>query len=246
MLYIEKEKAEKAILDDIATIKRTSEWKNAKETDTIAIRSCFDQLPKDKIRRNLLKEQHYLCAYCMKRINDSSMTTSIEHWYPLSKNKEKALDYGNMIAVCKGGSSLQIEEGDNRRLCCDAAKGDDEITINPLNCSQMGKIKYTKDGKIYTGDLKLDKDINDVLKLNGIHNSDGSFKCDTSTGLVKGRRDAYRNSVLIIETLSKKGKLTVGMLNRKIEALYNVEMRDEFIGTTIFFLKKKIKSLKVQ
>jgi hypothetical protein len=51
---------------------------------------------------------------------------------------------------------------------------------------------------------------------------------------------------LIIETLSKRGKLTVCMLNRKIEAMSNEEMRDEFIGTTIFFLQKKVKSLETQ
>ena len=48
-------------------------------------------MPKDEIRKNLLEEQHYLCAYCMRRIEDNGRKTSIEHWYPLSQDKEKAL-----------------------------------------------------------------------------------------------------------------------------------------------------------
>lgn len=110
----------------------------------------------------------------------------------------------------------------------------------------MEKIKYRKDGYIYTDDKELDDNINDILKLNGIYNSDGTFKCDTSTGLVKGRRDAYKNSVVIEKILYKKGKLTSGIINRKIQNMMNKEVRDEFVGTTVFFLEKKMRSLEKQ
>lgn len=157
MIYIKKQKPDKEILDKIAEIKNSLEWKQSSDSDTKLIRQCFDKLPKEHIRKNLLQEQHYLCAYCMKRINDNPLHTTIEHWFPLSKDKERALDYNNMVGVCKGGSSVSITVGDKRELCCDAYKGDEEITINPLNRNHMKLIKYTKDGKIYTSDEKLDK-----------------------------------------------------------------------------------------
>lgn len=179
----------------------------------------------------------------MKRINDNPLDTTIEHWIPLSRNKERALDYNNMVGVCKGGASVKVADGDKRELCCDAHKGDEEITISPLNQEHMKMIKYTKDGKIYTSDTILDRDIQEKLRLNGIFNADGSFKCDTSTGLVKGRRDAYKRSVTIIKVLEKKGKLTSTGIRKQIDKIESEEMMEEFAGVTLFFLKKKCRML---
>ena len=75
---------------------------------------------------------------------------------------------------------------------------------------------------------------------------DGSFKCDTSTGLVKGRRDAYQKSIVMIHVLAKKGKLTSSALRKQIEKIEKEEMMVEFAGVVIFFLKKKCKTLEKQ
>ncbi len=243
MLYIRKQMPDRDILDKIAEAKNSSEWKMARCDDTKAIRQCFDSLPKEAIRKKILQEQHSLCAYCMKRIDDNPLHTTIEHWFPLSKDKERALDYNNMIGVCKGGSSVNLTDGSKRELCCDAYKGDTEITISPLKQEHMKLIKYTKDGKIYTSDSELDKDITEKLRLNGIFNSDGSFKCDTSTGLVKGRRDAYKKSVTIIEFLANKGKLTSAAIRKEIDNIEKKEVMEEYAGVVIFFLEKKYKML---
>ena len=87
------------VVDKINLIKRSDIWKNIPEGDTKAIRKQFESLPKDSVRYTLLKEQHGLCAYCMRRIHNDSSTT-IEHWAPLSKNKEQALQYSNFLGVC--------------------------------------------------------------------------------------------------------------------------------------------------
>ena len=61
----------------------------------------------------LLKEQGYLCAYCMKKITEK--TIHIEHWIPQRHPQEGyleysqedcdrfAIDYQNMLGVCPGG-----------------------------------------------------------------------------------------------------------------------------------------------
>ncbi len=243
MLYIEKQQPDKELLARIAEVKSSSEWKQVNDDDTKGIRECFDKLPKDVLRQSILKEQHHLCAYCMKRINDSPLHTTIEHWYPLSKDKNSALDYNNMIGVCRGGSDVCIAEGDKRELCCDAYKGDEIITLNPLNESHMKLIKYTSGGKIYTDNGILDEDINKRLRLNGIFNSDGSFKCDTSTGLVKGRKDAYERSQTIIKKLSNKDRLTSASVRKQIEDIKTQEKMEEFAGVVIFFLERKHRNL---
>ena len=107
MLYIKKMQPLPEVVDKINLIKRSDIWKNIPEGDTKAIRKQFESLPKDSVRYTLLKEQHGLCAYCMRRIHNDSSTT-IEHWAPLSKNKEQALQYSNFLGVCHGGRMNRI------------------------------------------------------------------------------------------------------------------------------------------
>lgn len=73
----------------------------------------------------------------------------------------------------------------------------------------MDKIAYKKDGTIYTNpeDEAMEKDMNEILHLNGIRNRDGSV-LDTSTEILKGRRDTYFRAQKMMEMLAKQGKCT--------------------------------------
>ncbi len=240
MMYIEKQRPDQLVLDKIAEIKRTDDWKRAGNTK--AVRKCFEQLPKSELRENMLRDQHYLCAYCMKRIENDSHTP-IEHWYPLSKDKEGALDYDNMLCVCKGGSDTELSVGEKRILCCDAHKGETEIKLSPFNRKYMEQIKYTRSGTIYTDDVDLDAEINVVLRLNGLLNAEGTLICDTTTCLVKGRRDAYEQYCTIVETLDRRGKLTSASVKKQIDEILLEKKRKEFAGVLVFFLLKKYRLL---
>ena len=56
---------------------------------------------KDDLRKMLLKEQGYLCAYCMRRIDIEHM--KIEHWFPENELSDiERLDYRNMLGSCEG------------------------------------------------------------------------------------------------------------------------------------------------
>lgn len=72
-----------------------------------------NRLPKNALNEQLLREQGYLCAYCMARITPENM--NVEHWQPRHPPSSKAedklrskelqmlsLDYKNMLAVCPG------------------------------------------------------------------------------------------------------------------------------------------------
>lgn len=70
MLYIQKKSPPQEMIRRVSQIKSSTDWKNISESDTQAIRRQFDLMPKDIIRQSLLEEQHYLCAYCMKKITN--------------------------------------------------------------------------------------------------------------------------------------------------------------------------------
>jgi uncharacterized protein (TIGR02646 family) len=114
---------------------------------------------KDNLRQTLLKEQGYICCYCMQRINMDKM--KIEHWHPQSKLPDKQLDYKNILGACMGN------EGQPEHLQhCDTQKGDKIITINPTNENCESFIKFSVSGKISSDNELVNKDLNETLNLN--------------------------------------------------------------------------------
>ena len=116
--------------------------------------------------------------------------------------------------------------------------------ISPLNKAQMDKIAYDSEGKIYTKpkDEDMERDINEVLLLNGIQKKDGTVR-DTSTELLKGRKDAYNRAKKMMAALNTKGKCTSATLKKIIDELYNREERDEFVGVQLYYFRKHYNSL---
>lgn len=242
MLYIAKEGLPDDINRKIIELRKSEEWKNINEDDTDAIRRVFDtEFPKNEVKEILLHEQHGICAYCMKRIRMDSHSR-VEHLVPLSKDKDKAIDYMNMLGVCDGGEKVTDSQG--HILCCDAHKKETEIELSPLNKVQMDKIAYDKDGRIFTEpkDVAMETAINDVLLLNGIQKKDGTVR-DTSTELLKGRRDAYDRARRMMNTLNAKGKCTSAVIKKLMEELYNSDEREEYVGVKLYYFRKKYNSL---
>lgn len=242
MLYIAKEGLPDDINRKIIELRKSEEWKNINEDDTDAIRRVFDtEFPKNEVKEILLHEQHGICAYCMKRIRMDSHSR-VEHLVPLSKDKDKAIDYLNMLGVCDGGEKVTDNQG--HILCCDAHKKETEIELSPLNKVQMDKIAYDKEGRIFTEpkDVAMETAINDVLLLNGIQKKDGTVR-DTSTELLKGRRDAYDRARRMMNTLNAKGKCTSAVIKKLMEELYNSDEREEYVGVKLYYFRKKYNSL---
>ena len=117
MIYIKKGPPPRQMAHMVSEIKSSQEWKKIKAGDTKAIREKFDQLPKEVIRERLLEEQHYLCAYCMRRIKNDGRNTTIEHWYPLSKDKERALDYGKKKDLSEPAPEMKIWKRTLKMFC---------------------------------------------------------------------------------------------------------------------------------
>ena len=98
--------------------------------------------------------------------------------------------------------------------------------------------------KIYTEpyDEDMERDINEVLLLNGIQKKDGTVR-DTSTELLKGRKDAYDRARKMMDSLNRKGKCTSVMLKKIIDNLYNCDEREEYVGVKLYYFKKHYSSL---
>ncbi len=120
--------------------------------------------PKDTLKKSLLKEQGYICAFCMRRILESNM--EVAHWEPIKGNfgkPERQLDYKNLLASCEGN------RGNPRKLQhCNAKQGDKPLKVNPAdsdkNCENL--IRYSNSGKIFSDDQDINNDLDVTLNLN--------------------------------------------------------------------------------
>jgi uncharacterized protein (TIGR02646 family) len=120
----------------------------------------FDGYPqKDDIRDSLLKEQKYICCYCMQRISKDKMR--IEHWNSQTGFPAQQLIYTNLLGACSGN------EGQSKNLQhCDVRRKNIPLKINPTmsNCEII--IKFKANGEIYSDDIDINNDLNITLNLN--------------------------------------------------------------------------------
>ena len=89
----------------------------------------YDDMTKevrDEVKMQLLREQGYICAYCMRCIQHhpdfSPKEMQIEHYIAQSSETGKqdpllSIDYRNMLGVCPGGKDRGAHHFDD--LTCD-------------------------------------------------------------------------------------------------------------------------------
>lgn len=107
----------------------------------------FDDAPteaKEALREALLREQGWLCCYCMTRIEAS--TTKIEHRQSQASEEDKQLDYENLLAACMGGERPREDRPAGTKANayehCDKHKGDRKISLNPTSIAIEERINY--------------------------------------------------------------------------------------------------------
>lgn len=119
---------------------------------------------KDTVRESLLKEQGFLCAYCMRSIGYDRRNwykeLRIEHYRCRSEYKEMQLDYNNMLAVCTCSEGLKDKDQH-----CDVSKGNQYIHIDPTNRDHINTLEYSN-GEITSTDQQFSEDLKNTLGLN--------------------------------------------------------------------------------
>lgn len=180
---------------------------------------------KDKIREQLLIEQGFLCAYCMRRINVLEM--KVEHFKCQDLHPRLQLDYNNLLGCCTGNEGQKPPY-----QICDTKKGNKDISFSPISAGFEQYICYGSSGRISSHEPIFDKQINDVLNLN-------------LKRLVDNRKAALRGLKSVLD--SRKGTRTVSELtNYRLK--YNSKDKDgkyqEYIGLLTDYLDKKIKKTK--
>lgn len=259
MLYIRKGPPKEIVAQKTAELKRRDSWRGlpddaptdkdeaVKYTDTL--RNMFDEFSKPDIRETVIKEQHSICCYCMRRIRNSGSNMRIEHWYPLNRNKNKAIEYSNFLGACTGIYSQDYTE----KQCCDNSKSGKIIMLDPRNQSMMDQIKYKSNGEVYFEKSsawteeqvdQFTEDINNTLQLNGEINCTESQYSGCNE--LKSRREAvYRgckDEIRRMQRRKKTGILSVKDVQNLVDKLEAQEEYPEYAGVMLFLYKRWIKN----
>jgi len=122
----------------------------------------FDTSPsnvKDELRERLLKEQGFICCYCMDRV--SSRNSKIEHFKPRSLFCGEQLDYTNLFVACLGGEGCSP-----KKQSCDTRKGNELLKYINLLSDIEKSIEYKKDGSIFSNNQYIENELIQILNLN--------------------------------------------------------------------------------
>lgn len=173
--------------------KEPKEWTEYRNTPGVD----YQAIP--ELVQSLLKEQGYICAYCMRRIpqkdklykkdgNNYVLTNEdhrVEHIKSRELHDDLKLEYRNMVICCPGHIGTENH--------CDRLKGAKDILFTPLDQQFIDTIKYNSDGTIISTNEVYNKEINEVLNLN--------------TELLKKNRKAMLTEVISkLNVDCKKGK----------------------------------------
>lgn len=180
-----------------------------------------------ELRESLLKEQGYICAYCMRRIplkdSKSNETSRIEHILSRENHPDRQLNYTNMAICCPGAIDNHVH--------CDNSKGSKDITFDLYNRYLFTTLSYkAKDGEIISSDANFNTQMNDILNLNH--------------PLLKAGRNAVRKG--IFEALNKQG-WTEENIKRQIELWDNKDDKGcyrPYCGMVVWYLTKKLNQTK--
>ncbi len=118
----------------------------------------YDRDAYREIKKALLEDQHYLCAYCEIDIKFADDVTTdpniiddfrVEHFVPKSTTREGGhnyhLDWWNMLGVCHGASQSKVVDAKKRYSklmsdrSCDVPKSGKTISGNILNPLKIPK-----------------------------------------------------------------------------------------------------------
>lgn len=200
--------------------------------------ASYDGYPdKEDLRAALLSDQGYICAYCMRRIENDRNTMKIEHWKAQSSLTEETqkLDFGIMLGVCDGCR----DEVEYKYTTCDTHRKDVELYVNPLDKRMMDTIKYDRNGYIHSKDKRIEHDLADTLNLN----------CEQAPSrIVANRRAVYKECKQRLSVLHSKGKWNVSNLKKLLQEYEQFDdgKRKAYAGVALYLIRKYLRRAGVE
>lgn len=202
-----------------------------------------------ELREVLLKEQGYICCYCMGAIfiakEGRKERTKIEHYKSRDGNEEYEVDYNNLYLACNGiirdcqeddnihsthkDCKCDEEKKNNQVKHCDTCKDNKDLNSIKLNENIESKLLYESDGTIYSIDSNINNELNDVLNLNAKQ---------LKANRVKAKEDFFN---ALIAILPIRGTWDNSIIEKQISKCKNDVKKRPYVGIILYFLNQRLK-----
>ena len=202
-------------------------------------RSEFDRLAKQKLRVVMYREQRSLCIYCERRVTEDP-TPRIDHWYPLSRDRELALHWDNLYLSCPSPET------------CDSAKDDhpfrwDDASMPwPVDFPYEVVVGFTSRGEIYIrSDVALPDATRRALELALAGHIDGArvrrgIVNLNHPALVEARAAAIDSERIRIERDFEDRTATRDQRDERSIQLLGQDQRPAFVSIRVAWLRKTL------
>lgn len=183
----------------------------------------FSDCPPDvkiEIKKSLLENQKYICAYCMQRISLDDM--KVEHFLPQSLYPKDDLNYQNLFAVCNGNEGSKPD-----RQTCDTKKGNSILSFSLINLDLECLVKY----RPATGEIVFPgyyQEVNSTLNLN-----------DSKGYMMENRKSVLRILQGKIEKKYRGRKAPESELLRILSGIKSEPKLSPFAGIMIWYLRDR-------
>lgn len=198
---------------------------------------------KTELLEALLKEQNFLCAYCMQKINLQNAT--IEHiigqkYIDGDGNKlgeQNQLNYDNLLAVCEGESC-------HRELHCDKSRSNYQknrpLFVTPLENRIIQNIKFTSKGMIFYDSFTEIEEIEKLKDYNSLSEIE-NIKYDIQKVLNLNCDNLKQKRINLINALKifTKHWSDRGRIRKKLNE-FIANPSNEFSQLAIYYLSKKL------
>ena len=205
-------------------------------------RSEYNRLDKQKLRREMYREQRSLCIYCERRIVDGNPTPRIDHWRPLSRNPALALHWKNLYLSCPSPET------------CDSAKADRPLRWDdadpdmpwPVDRRYEDVVGFTSGGEIYVrSDVALSDTTRQALELAIADQADGvqvrrSIVNLNHPALVTARVTAIKAERKRLEKDFKNRTATRDEREQRATRLLDEDQRPQFVSIRVAWLRKRL------
>ena len=206
---------------------------------------------KNDLLKALLNEQGYLCAYCMRNINETNST--IEHiigqnFIDKDSNnlgEQNQLNYNNLLAVCEGKSCKDNFHCDKSRANYQQQNPKRKLFVTPLENRIVQNIKFSEKGLIYYKDFLEMEEVEKLKKYDEL-TEDLNIKYDLQKVLNLNCENLKLKRVNLINALKRftKDWSNQERIKKELDKYSSKSSNkyEELSQVAIYILNKKLKS----
>jgi hypothetical protein len=190
-------------------------------------RACFNGVHKRHLRDLLFVEQHYLCIYCERRIDESYPPPNVAHWNPLSLFLQEVFNWSNLHLSC-----LSVDT-------CDDRQKDKALNLPwPTRFQYEDVLGFTSGGLMYVRtDVPLPPPLSQALEL-ALEDQPGPAVARSTLNLNQPALRAAREAA--IETEESFLPADPAQRQMRVAALLAEARREDFISARLAVLNGQL------